>query len=181
MTDHIEPRPWNSIQAEIIKLLDKVSEEEFRQLLSVFEGSSNRRWFFSGQGRSGLIAQMAAMRFMHLGFECHVTGEATAPAVRKGDYFVLVCGSGRTPVSKSFAEIAHAEGAELIVVTHKPNSEIAHDADVLLTVPMGETMQFGGTLFEQGALILLDCLALELVKKTDDAHNRMWQRHTNLQ
>lgn len=183
MTDQIDPRPrpWHLIQAEIAKLLDGVSEVEFRRLLSAFEGSPNQRWFFSGQGRSGLIARMAAMRFMHLGFECHVIGETTAPAIRKGDHFVLICGSGRTPVSKGFSDIARSEGAELIVVTHKPNSEIALDANVLLTVPMADTTQFGGTLFEQGAIILLDCVALELARKTKNAHDKMWQRHTNLQ
>jgi 6-phospho-3-hexuloisomerase len=85
---------------------------------------------------------------MHLGFECHVTGEATAPAVRKGECIMLICGSGRTPVSKGFAEIAAAEGVKLIVVTHKPDSEIAGLADVLLKVPMRETVEFGGTVAE---------------------------------
>lgn len=30
-------------------------------------GRTGMRWFFSGQGRSGLVAQTVSMRFMHLG------------------------------------------------------------------------------------------------------------------
>ena len=39
-----------------------------------------QRWFFSGQGRSGLSAQMAAMRFMHIGRTVHFVGEVSAPS-----------------------------------------------------------------------------------------------------
>ena len=49
---------------------------------------------------------MAAMRFMHLGRDSHVLGEATAPSVRHGDVLVAVSGSGETPVTVAFARIA---------------------------------------------------------------------------
>ncbi len=104
---------------------------------------------------------MAAMRFMHFGYATHVIGEATAPAVRAGDGFLLVCGSGQTPVSLGFATIAKAEGALLVLVTHKPDSRLAGIADVVLPVPMAGSRQFGGSLFEQCTLILLDSIALE--------------------
>ena len=39
--------------------------QRFVDLSSEMRGSP--RWFFSGQGRSGLVAEMAAMRFMHIG------------------------------------------------------------------------------------------------------------------
>jgi len=174
-------QPWLIIQSEITSLLSLVSADELRSLKDLFREASDQRWFFSGQGRSGLIAQMAAMRFMHLGFRCHVAGEATAPAIRSEDKLLLICGSGRTPISKGFAEIAKSEGAQLALVTHKPDSELAEKADLLLTIPMNETVQFGGTLFEQVTLILLDWVALELARETADIHKAMWWRHTNLQ
>ncbi len=49
---------------------------------------------------------MAAMRFMHMGREAHVVGEATAPSIRAGDGLVIVSGSGETAVSVNFARIA---------------------------------------------------------------------------
>lgn len=173
-------QPWWIVHKEISDLLAEIEAKPFEGVLKTFE-NRKRRWLFSGQGRSGLVAQMAAMRFMHLGYDTHVVGEVTAPSVRKGDGLVLVCGSGQTPVSVGFAEVAKAEQAALVVITHKPRSKLAGMADVLLTVPMGTTAQFGGTLFEQCCLILFDSIALRLAERQADGHSAMWQRHTNMQ
>jgi 6-phospho-3-hexuloisomerase len=176
-----QPQPWQPVQNEISGALALIDPREFYALLNAFEAKKGR-WFFSGQGRSGLVAQMAAMRFMHLGFDVHVVGEATAPAVRHGDRLFLVCGSGQTSVSVGFAEIAKTEGAELILLTHKPRSRLAAMADLVLTVPMKATAQFGGSLFEQCSIILLDSIALRLAGDTaTEQHSEMWRRHTNLQ
>ena len=160
-------------------LLAQVDPVPFDALLAALQDRS-RRLFFSGQGRSGLIAQMAAMRFMHLGYTVHVVGEPSAPAIGAGDRLILVCGSGRTPVSVAFAGIAKAAGAELILVTHKPASELAHMAGLVLTVPMADSVQFGGTVFEHATLVLLDALAHHL-GPDQPAFEAMWRRHTNFQ
>jgi 6-phospho-3-hexuloisomerase len=68
----------------------------------------SRRWYASGQGRSGLVAQMAAMRLMHVGFDAHVVGEATAPAIGSRDGLLVVSGSGETPVTLNFPDSAGA-------------------------------------------------------------------------
>jgi 6-phospho-3-hexuloisomerase len=175
-----QSQPWLTVEQEIAHLLSRIDAQSFRNIVQTFE-NRDRRWFFSGQGRSGLVVEMAAMRFMHLGYDVHFVGEATAPSVRKGDGFLLVCGSGQTPISMGFAATAKAEGALLVVLTHKPQSELAGLADILLPVPAQRTAQFGGSLFEQCCLILLDSLALELTPREPDAHARMWRRHTNMQ
>jgi 6-phospho-3-hexuloisomerase len=123
---------------------------------------------------------MAAMRFMHVGYDARAVGEVTAPSVRKGDGLVLVCGSGQTPISVGFAAVAKSEGAFLVVLTHKPQSQLTSLADIVLPVPMESTVQFGGSLFEQCCVILLDSVVLELTRHDPDAHGRMWQRHTNM-
>ena len=84
------------------------------------------------------------------------------------------------PVSVAFAKIAKDAGAKLVLVTRKPESDLAKVADVLLTVPMIKTVQFGGTLFEQVSLILLDALCFRL-SPGQGAHAAMWMRHTNMQ
>jgi 6-phospho-3-hexuloisomerase len=43
------------------------------------------------------------------------------------------------------------------------------------------TVQFGGTLFEQSALLLLDAVMLEVTAGDPRAHAAMRARHTNLQ
>ena len=121
------------------------------------------------------------MRFMHIGREAHFVGEATAPSIRKGDGLLIVSGSGETPVSVGFARIAKAEGAEVVLLTHKPASTIAGIADAVLPVPVETTAQFGGSLFEQTSLILLDAVILALARELPDAHDRMLHRHANLQ
>lgn len=181
--------PIREIAAEATAALAAVDRAEFAALRALFESgfavggpSAARRWFFSGQGRSGLVAQMAAMRFMHLGFETHVVGESTAPSVRAGDGLVLISGSGRTPVSLSFARIAHREGSAVAAVTASPDSPITEIADVALCVAAAaETKQFGGSLFEQCVLLVLDALVLDLAAGSQATRALMARRHTNMQ
>ena len=175
-----QSRPWMAVGQEIAGLLDRIDPDSFSRLVDAF-ADTERRWFFSGQGRSGLSAQMAAMRFMHMGFKVHFVGEVTAPSIRKGDGLLIVSGSGETPVSIGFGQIAKVEEAEVVLLTHKPQSKLAGLADLVLSVPVANTAQFGGSLFEQSCLILLDAVIFELARRLPDAHPRMLHRHTNLQ
>jgi 6-phospho-3-hexuloisomerase len=165
---------------EIAVLLERIDAKAFFRIVQTFDDET-RRWFFSGQGRSGLAAQMAAMRLMHVGRNVHFVGEVTAPSIRKGDGLVVISGSGETPVSVNFARIAKAEGAEVILFTRAAKSTLAAIADLVLLVPVEKTEQFGGSLFEQGSLILFDAMILEMARRIPDAHQRMFRRHTNLQ
>jgi 6-phospho-3-hexuloisomerase len=173
-------RPWMAVGQEITALLERIDAKSFFRLVQAFE-DDGRRWFFSGQGRSGLVAEMAAMRFMHLGRAAHVAGEATAPSIRQGDGLVIVSGSGETSTSVNFARIAKGENAEVVLVTHNAESTLADLADAALVVPVDKTEQFGGSLFEQVSLILLDAVVVELARGVADAHRRMHYRHANLQ
>lgn len=70
---------WLAVGDEISGALAALDPAAFATLVAVFRVPV-RRWFFSGQGRSGLVARMAATRFMHAGFASHFVGEATAPS-----------------------------------------------------------------------------------------------------
>lgn len=175
-----QSRPWLAVGREIADLLERIDAKSFFQVVEAFDDEA-RRWFFSGQGRSGLAARMAAMRFMHLGRNVHFVGEATAPSIRHGDGLAIVSGSGETPVSVNFARIAKSEGAQVILITREPNSTLAGIADTTLLAPVTATRQFGGSLFEQISLVLFDAVILELAGRVPDAHQRMLRRHTNLQ
>jgi 6-phospho-3-hexuloisomerase len=173
-------RPWLAVGREITEVLERLDAHAFERAADCFRDPS-QRWFFSGQGRSGLVATMAAMRFMHMGRAAHCVGEATAPSIRAGDGLTLISGSGETPVGIHFARIAKAEGARILLITRSPESALASLADVVLAAPIAATRQFGGSLFEQTSLILLDAIVLELAGSLPDAHKRMLHRHTNLQ
>jgi len=171
---------WLAVGREIAETLGRVDAGAFERFVDVFR-DERRRWFFSGQGRSGLVAEMAAMRFMHMGRAAHFVGEATAPSIRAGDGLCLVSGSGKTPVSVHFARIAKEEGAEIALITREPDSPLAELADWVLHAPVESTRQFGGSLFEQTSLVLLDAIVLELMQAAPDPHKTMLARHTNLQ
>jgi 6-phospho-3-hexuloisomerase len=171
---------WLAVGREITETLARVHASAFESLVDLFR-DERRRWFFSGQGRSGLVAQMAAMRFMHIGHSAHFVGEATAPSIRAGDGFCVISGSGKTSVSLHFGRIARAEGAKIALITREPDSELAKLADCVFYIPIETTRQFGGSLFEQTSLILLDAIVLELAQAIPDAHRMMLSRHTNLQ
>jgi 6-phospho-3-hexuloisomerase len=174
-------RPWLAVGAEIAELLPRIDADEFDALRREFD-DPKRRWFFSGQGRSGLSAKMAAMRVMHMGRECHVLGEVTCPSVRSGDGIVFVSGSGETPTTVAFARIARAEGARIIALTSHPDSTLAQIADVVLDIPVTSSDQLAGNLFETTALIVLDSIvndfgAVEHANPNATLH--YW--HTNMQ
>jgi 6-phospho-3-hexuloisomerase len=171
---------WLAVGREIAETLKRVDAHAFQRFVEVFR-DERRRWFFSGQGRSGLVAEMAAMRFMHMNRFAHFVGEATAPSIRAADGLVLVSGSGNTPVTIHFARIAKDEGAQIALVTREPASALAKLAHSVLHVPIDATQQFGGSLFEQTSLIVLDAIVLELMQAVADPHRLMMGRHTNLQ
>ena len=171
---------WLAVGLEIAETLERVDAQAFQRFIDVFR-DERRRWFFSGQGRSGLVAQMAAMRFMHLGHPAHFVGEATAPSIRTGDGLCLVSGSGKTPVTIHFAKTAKDERAKIALITREPGSVLAKLADCVLHAPVETTHQFGGSLFEQASLILFDAIVLELMQAAPDPHRTMLRRHTNMQ
>lgn len=171
---------WLAVGREIAETLARVHAGAFESFVNVFR-DKRRRWFFSGQGRSGLVAEMAAMRFMHIGRTAYFVGEATAPSIRADDGLCVISGSGKTSVSLHFGRIAEGEGAKIALITREPGSELARLADCVFHTPIETTRQFGGSLFEQTSLIILDAVVLELMQAIPDAHRLMLSRHTNLQ
>jgi 6-phospho-3-hexuloisomerase len=172
--------PLHLITGEVAKATELIDRTAFTRFCAVLDDPA-QRWFFSGQGRSGLVAQMAAMRFMHAGYQTHVLGEATAPAVRKNDGILLVSKSGITPVSLGFARKARDEGAVVAALTSDDSSPLAVLADASVEIPTALSEQFAGSLFEQAALLCLDAVVLHISGTGRGAFTRMATRHTNMQ
>lgn len=172
--------PLNALQIVASELtgaltVDRRDLEEASAALA----APNQRWFTAGQGRSGLVAAMVAMRLMHVGHDAHLVGEATAPSVRAGDGLILFSRSGTTPITVSQAETANAEGATVMAVTEDAASPLAEAAKHVLRVPAGPSQQFGGSRFEQSALVLLDAIMFSLAPGPESQRN-MQYRHDNL-
>jgi 6-phospho-3-hexuloisomerase len=171
---------WLAVRDEVSGVLSAVSGEQMSAAAALF-ADRGRRWFCLGQGRSGLVAEMAAMRLMHVGFDVHAVGEPTAPSIREGDGLVAISGSGETPVTLHLARLAVGFRAAVLAVTTRADSTLAGLADAVIEVPTAGTRQFGGSLFEQSALLLLDAVVLQVTAGDPQAYAAMQARHANLQ
>jgi 6-phospho-3-hexuloisomerase len=171
---------WLTVRDEVCGALSAVPAGQMSDAAALL-ADRERRWFCSGQGRSGLVAQMIAMRLMHAGYNVHAVGEPTAPAIGTGDGLIMFSGSGETPVTLHFARLARDSGAHVLAVTASADSALGHLADAVIEVPTSGTAQFGGSLFEQCALLLLDTVILALLSGDEHAYDGMKARHTNLQ
>lgn len=141
-----------------------------------------KRIFFSGMGRSGNMVKALAIRFMHLGYEAYVAGDASTPSIQKGDLLIAVTASARTKVTLNHIETARKQEARVLLISAVPeNPEIS---DYFLCVPARtkvETRQHAGSLFEQSVLVIGDAVAEELKEKRKVTTEFMDGRHANLQ
>lgn len=174
-----------SICAEIAFAVQSVEPAAIDQATKEIKRAA--RIFVFGEGRSGLVLRMGATRLVHLGKTVHVVGDATAPAIAAGDLLIIGSGSGATPVTVLIAGQAQQAGARLLTITATPGSPLAELADhiLLLHTPAKgdknrhDSIQPGGTLFEQSMLVLLDTLFLLLAGAS--AADQIAQRHANLE
>lgn len=138
--------------------------------------------FVYGAGRSGIIGRAFAMRLVQAGLRAYVIGESVTPIVRQNDTLLILSAQGETSSSLQTANIARREGAEVIVLTSRPTSKIAHTATLLLTVEFDEDPERSrlaplGTLFESASLRLTDGLIAELIRVRGETEDSMRRRH----
>lgn len=115
-------------------------------------------------------------------FEAHIVGEMTAPAIGTGDLLVVVSCTGRTRTIVAQAEAAKAAGARLAVLTSSPRSKLAKAADLVVWVKASkDSIQFGGTLFEQALFVYLDAVVLLLGSRLGARSEELLSRHSNLE
>ncbi|MDU5111023.1 MAG: 6-phospho-3-hexuloisomerase, partial [Clostridium sp.] len=158
---------FNVILDEIKEVLDQVNALEFKD--AAVSIKKDRRIFVDGEGRSGLMAKGFAMRLMHLGYETYVVSETITPALKEGDLFIAVSGSGKSTNIISDTKKAKKLGCEILVFTSNNVSELAKLADNIVIVPgtvKGDTgtdrksIQLLSSLFDQSIHIVLDGLCL---------------------
>ncbi|MCI4325473.1 MAG: SIS domain-containing protein [Thermoplasmata archaeon] len=138
--------------------------------------------FVYGAGRSGIIGRAFAMRLVQIGLTAYVIGESVTPIVRRGDAVFILSGAGESQSSIATANIVRREGSELIVLTARSTSKLAHAATLLLTLDFPEDADRIriaplGTLFESAALRLTDALVAELMRVRHESEESMRRRH----
>lgn len=168
------------ILRELTERASECDASALSQLLDLVKRSATR-WFFTGQGRSALVARMSAMRFMQVGQEAFVVGEPTTPAVGAGDTLIAFSGSGRTRTTVWQATRAKELGAEVVVITTDPSSPLAALADLVVPIPRGDTRQPPGSPVEQLSLLVMEALVVTLSTVDDDLYAVIGARHANLE
>jgi 6-phospho 3-hexuloisomerase len=138
--------------------------------------------FVYGAGRSGIIGRAFAMRLVQTGLTAFVIGESVTPIVRRGDAVFILSGAGESQSSTQTANIVRREGAELIVLTGRATSKLAHAATLLMTLDFPEDGERHvlaplGTLFESASLRLTDALVAELMRVRHETEESMRRRH----
>ena len=149
------------------------------------------RLFFAGAGRAGLMMKGFAMRLMHMGYECHVAGDATTPSIRKGDMLIVASGKAETMTSGYFVDVAKEAGARTLVITANPQGSVARKADQILTLtapqfrgdpdPERCSVQPMGNRFEQSALLVSDYIVKLIKEKMNLDIQVMYRNHSTLE
>lgn len=164
---------------EVFRKLPDDSAERTAHILN-----QHQRIFVYGAGRSGLMMKALAMRLAQAGRVVYVVGETVTPAITENDLLVLASASGRTTSVCRYAGIAKEAGADLLIMSAAPDSELAEIAggvDVYFETPTkydsGNPVSLLGTLFEQTLLLYCDQVVLHLNEVPGD----MLMRHANLE
>ena len=169
-----------SIMKEVSGVVSTFEDAAADQLCDLILAA--RRVYLAGMGRSGLVGSAFAMRLVHLGFEVHIVGEMTAPAIGTGDLLIVASCTGRTRTIVAQAAAAKAVGGRLVVLTSFRRSELARSADLVVWInARKDSVQFGGTLFEQALFIHLDAVVLLLGSRLGTKKEELWSRHSNLE
>jgi 6-phospho-3-hexuloisomerase len=184
----------NFIADHIKKVASKLDTMSVIDLVNSI--TKSKRIFLMGAGRSGLAARAFAMRLMHMGFDVHVVGETTAPAVAPDDLVIAVSGSGETPSIANLGAISKKIGSKLATVTSNKDSTLGKISDIVVIVPgrpkedidyedYHERRMIGytqlaplGTVFEITALVFLDAVISELMVRTGANEAELKKRHT---
>jgi 6-phospho-3-hexuloisomerase len=176
------------ILSELTQVLGAVKDDEFLAFQRALLGG--RRIFVTGQGRTGLALRAFAMRLMQMGIESFVVGETTTPPITPRDLLVAGSGTGRTATTALRVRQAKELGAPVVLLTAHPETELARQVDLVVTIPAATRLrlqdeapsqQFGGSLFEQALCLFLDTMVQALVTSGAVSVREMTERHANLE
>jgi len=185
----------------ISKLPYMIRENEVRAFIDMLIKTKalGKKILIVGAGRSGLVGRAFALRLLHMGFQVFVYGDTIVPAVSKGDLVIAISGSGLTASVVLAAKTAKKVGARVVAITSHKYSPLGRIADFIVFVPgrtkiakehdyyvrqilgQHEPLTPLGTLFEISALVLLDGIVAELMRRLELTEEELRARHANIE
>jgi 6-phospho 3-hexuloisomerase len=113
-------------------MVEAQNESQKEQLVEAVLSSD--RIFLTGSGISEPVARSAAMKLMQLGFQAYVAGDATMPAIEKGDLLIAISGSGRTVITYNIVSAAKSSRARVALLTSQPTSPIGDISNLVFAL-----------------------------------------------
>ena len=179
-----------NILAELTDNLKVLNEEQLEELVRAILQADHI--FTAGMGRSGVSIRAFTNRLMHLGFAVSSIGEITAPHSHPGDLVIIASGSGETDSLAALAQKAKNSGVSLALITMDAESTIAKLADVVVVLPGVSpklknkglditSIQPMGSAFEQMVYLTCDGIVLELMERTGQTSEEMFERHADFE
>lgn len=166
--------------SELQTIANNIDEKQLEEAVQACLNA--KRLFFSGMGRSGNMVKALAIRFMHLGFEAYVAGDAGTPSIRCNDLLIAVTASAKTKSTLNHIAVAKMEGANVLLLSAL--LENPGLTDHFISIPAKtkvQSRQHAGSLFEQSVLVVGDAMAAEIQKVNNISTEYMNYRHANLQ
>lgn len=184
------------ITKHALMVINRVDEDQVNKMIKIIMDAHSI--FIVGSGRSKLIGEAFAMRLMHLGFEVHVVGDVTTPAVNNKDCLVAISGSGETKIVTTAAQIAQEVGADVVGITTNPESTLAKYLNVTIEMeskskepwehPATHVLKGNyddlapmGTLFEDSTHLFLDGLIAEFMARLGKRETDLKERHATIE
>ncbi len=154
--------------------------------------------FIVGSGRSELMGKAFAMRLMHLGFDVHVVGDVTTPAIKKTDCLIAISGSGETKAVTMAARTAKETGATVVGITANTSSTLGKRIDIAVNIESKtkepwkhytsnvlkgnyDDLTPMGTLFEDSTHLFLDGLIAEFMARLGKKEIDLKMRHATIE
>lgn len=175
-------------------IIDDTQNDQIEQMIQLILDARDNKILVIGSGRSGFVGRAFALRLMQSGFKVYVSGETITPALNRGDLVIAISGSGTTKIVVTQAEIAREIGAKIISITSYPDNRLGEYTDLAVVI-RGRTkididytrrqitgeydMAPLGTMFELSALVLLDSVIADLMKRIGQSERDLKNRHAD--
>lgn len=176
------------ILEEIDNALSNVKQEDIDSFIKLLDKSE--KIFFIGVGRVMLSLEAFAKRLSHLGYNCHVVGDITEPAITNKDLLIVGSGSGNSIVPVGIAKKAKSLGATIVHIGSNTNGEIKEITDLMIRIPVRtkfyledeiESKQPMTSLFEQSLFIFGDIVCKSIIDSKNIDIKLLWEHHANLE
>lgn len=165
-----------SLREEQLALLhtgmEQINLEQVRSLVQAIAQSRDNTFFFTGVGKSGIIADKCAKTFTSCGLRSMVLCPVNAlhgdiAAIRRGDVVFLLSRSGQTQELLSLVPFLKARGARLVALVCSREARLCELSDWELVLDLAKepgSLEMIPTLSSTLQLMMGDLLALTLVR-----------------